>query len=174
MREQRKVVTSVNPPKPSWESSGQSRQEARMMQRTKLEFDQERTQRPTQITQPGIYHTMYHEKYGVYGDSDLLSSNRDPDDYSKLSPLDPGGFAAFFTEQCKSLLDSKDMEFQGFLAETNRIEAYVWLQLDDASDQRKYESANSLFRMQPTLRLARTTKRKQCTLSPWSQSSFFR
>lgn len=125
MMDQKKVVAGMVPPKPSRDVAGQTRQEARIMEKTRNEFDREKTERTAWLASSKTYPAMHHRTEDTWWAHNLSSSNRDPDDFAKLSPLDPGGFAEFFVGECMSLLERRDNEFAGFLLETSRIENYV-------------------------------------------------
>jgi hypothetical protein len=109
------------PPKPSYGAMAPDR-ELKMLARTKEELDRERTRSSRLQIDRGRHYTQH---AGPPGDIDFLSSNRDPDEFSKLSPIDPGGFSEFFVKECMSLLDRKGSEFHDFMLEAGRLEAYV-------------------------------------------------
>ncbi|KAI1880901.1 hypothetical protein JX265_001141 [Neoarthrinium moseri] len=76
---------------------------------------------------------------------DFVGSNRDPDEFSKLSSTDPGGFSTFLVRDCLNLLDRKSSEFRDFLIEADRLEESNVTNLDINKD--KQEKAVYAFTM---------------------------
>ncbi|KAK9426001.1 hypothetical protein SUNI508_12708 [Seiridium unicorne] len=142
-RDQQKVVAGTIPPRFNIDASSQSRQEARIVDKKSDELDYEKYY--SSRARMSRSKPMTYWKETPYGDTDLISSNRDPDEFSKLSPTDRGGFAEFFGRECTSLLDRRDDEFHDYLEEAGRLEAYNMTNIDITKD--KQEKAVYAFTM---------------------------
>lgn len=120
------------PPKPNFDATGQNQLERKLIERKMDQVDREKS-RPSRLRMIQTKHTADayypYDMEAPYRDADLTGSNREPDEFSKLWPIDPDGFGGFFVGECMSLLERRDNEFHGFLLEARRLEAYVRLTL---------------------------------------------
>ncbi|KAH6648167.1 hypothetical protein BKA67DRAFT_409341 [Truncatella angustata] len=147
IKTQQTITAGMMPPKPTLDSAGQSRAEARILEKRMDEYDREKSRiqnKMTYMKSPGYYYER-EASYPPFRDAELLSSNRDPDEFSRLSPIDPGGFAEFFVRECMSLLERRENDFQDFLVEASRLEAYNVTNIDITKD--KQEKAVYAFTM---------------------------